>query len=89
MPYTIGFSASAEREFKSLDRSLQRRIGSRVEALATNPYPPGARKLQAGPDLFRIRVGDYRVIYRVDGKQVTVLIVKIGHRREVYRQPDG
>ena len=85
MPYTIEFTTSAERDFKSLDRALQRRIASRIDALSTDPYPAGVRKLQGEPDLFRIRVGDYRVIYRVDGKRVRVLIVKVGHRREVYR----
>lgn len=85
MLYTVEFSTSALREFKALERAVQRRIATHIDELASNPFPSGARKLQGGPDHYRIRVGDYRVIYRVDGKRLTVLILKIGHRREVYR----
>jgi len=85
MPYTIEFSNSALRDFKALDRGVQRRIAPRIDALGTDPFPSGAKKLQGEPNLFRIRTGDYRIIYRVDGKRVTVLILKIGHRRDVYR----
>ncbi len=85
MPYTIEFSNSALRDFKALERAVQRRIASRIDALAANPFPPGAKKLQGEPDVFRIRAGDYRIVYRIDGKRVTVLILKIGHRRDVYR----
>lgn len=85
MPYTVEFSTSALREFKALERAVQRRIAAHIDGLAINPFPPGARKLQGETAQFRIRIGDYRIIYRVDGKRVTVLILKIGHRREVYR----
>jgi len=85
MPYTIEFATSALREFKALDRVIQHRIATRIDELAVNPYPPGARRLQGTPDHYRIRVGDYRVIYRVEGKRVTVVVLKIGYRREVYR----
>jgi mRNA interferase RelE/StbE len=85
MPSTIEFAASAEREFKALDRSIQRRITARIDALAANPFPAGFKRLQGRPEVYRIRVGDYRVLYKVDGKRVTVLILKVGHRREVYR----
>jgi mRNA interferase RelE/StbE len=83
--YTIEFSNSALHDFKALDRAVQRRISPRIDALATDPFPSGSKKLQGEPNLFRIRAGDYRVIYRVDGKRITVLILKIGHRRDVYR----
>lgn len=85
MPCAIEFSNSALRDFKALDREAQRRIAPRIDALGTDPFPSGSRKLQGESDLFRIRAGDYRVIYRVDGKRVTVLILKIGHRRDIYR----
>lgn len=85
MPFVIELAASAEREFKALDRSTQRRIASRIEALAKDPFHPGVQKPQGEPGLYRSRVGDYRIIFRVDGKRVRVLILKIGHRREVYR----
>lgn len=85
MPYIVEFSTSAQREFKALERAVQRRIATHIDELARNPIPSGARKVQGAPDHYRIRIGDYRVIYRIDGKRLTVLILKIGHRREVYR----
>jgi mRNA interferase RelE/StbE len=85
MPYAIEFASSAVREFKALDRGIQRRIATNIDELAANPFPPGAKKLQGSEDQYRIRIGDYRVVYRVDGKRVTILVLKIGHRREVYR----
>jgi mRNA interferase RelE/StbE len=83
--YTIEFATSALREFKALDRAVQRRIATHIDELAGNPFPPGSKKLKGSPDHYRIRVGDYRVIYRVEGKRLTILVLKIGHRREVYR----
>jgi len=85
MAYTVEFSTSALREFNALERAVRRRIATRIDGLAGNPFPSGTAKLQGEPGLYRIRVGDYRVIYRVDGKRVRVLVLKIGHRREVYR----
>jgi len=85
MRYTVAFTNSAAREFKALERATQRRISARIDELANHPFPPGVKKLQGEPDLYRIRIGDYRVLYRVDGKRMTVLILKIGHRRDVYR----
>ena len=85
MPYTIEFTASALREFKALERAVQRRIAAHINTLAQQPFPPGLKKLQGGQDLYRIRVGDYRVIYRVEGKRVAIVVIKIGHRRDVYR----
>jgi len=85
MRYGIEFTVSALREFKALDRTLQRRIGSQISELGSNPFPPGAKKIQGGEDVFRIRTGDYRIIYRLDGKRVVIVIVRIGHRKDVYR----
>ncbi len=85
MAYTIEFAASALREFNALERATQRRIATRIDALASNPFPAGVKKLQGKTDLYRIRIGDYRVLYRVDGKRVLIVILKVGHRRDVYR----
>jgi mRNA interferase RelE/StbE len=85
MRYILEFTASATREFRDLDRQLRRRITEKVIALCEDPFLPGSKKLKAEPDHFRIRVGDYRVVYRIDGKRVVIVIVRIGHRREVYR----
>ena len=61
------------------------RIRDRIETLADNPRPPGTVKLTAEDNLYRVRVGDYRIVYRIEDKRLVVLIVRIGHRREVYR----
>lgn len=85
MRYSLEFTNSALREFKALGAQLQRRITEKIAPLCDEPFPSGVKKLQAQPDHFRLRVGDYRVVYRVDGRRVVVVIVRIGHRREVYR----
>ena len=85
MRYNIEFVASALREFRALDRQIQRRLSTRIEELRDNPFPSGVRKLQGEADYWRFRVGDYRVIYRIEKQRVVIVIVRIGHRREVYR----
>lgn len=83
--YGIIFARSARRELETLDASIVRRVITRIEGLAQDPRPPGSRKLQGEQNLWRIRIGDYRVIYSVDDRQRIVDIVKIRHRREAYR----
>ncbi len=85
MRYTIEFTASALREFRALDRHIQRRISAKIEGLRDDPFPAGVRKFQGQADHWRIRVGDYRVIYRIERQRVVIVIVRLGHRREVYR----
>ena len=85
MPYIVEFTKPALREFKALERAMQRRVSTRIDELANNPFPPGVKKLQGETELYRIRIGDCRVLYRVNGKRVTALILKIDHRRDVYR----
>ena len=58
---------------------------ARIVALEVNPRPPGARKLRGESELWRVRVGDYRILYSIEEARLVVLVVKIGHRREVYR----
>ena len=84
MRYSLEFTASASREFRDLDRQFQRRITEKITALCDDPFPSG-KKLKAQADHFRIRVGDYRVIYRIDAKRVVIVIVRVGRRKDVYR----
>ena len=85
MPYSIQFTPRARRDLKGVDRSAQLRLRTHIDRLAVDPFPAGAKKLQGNEPYYRIRVGDYRVVYQVDGKQLVVIVVKIGHRKEVYR----
>lgn len=84
--YRLLVKPSAAKEIKAIGVKRDRqRIVSRIQALAAEPRPPGCEKLAGLSALFRIRQGHYRVIYTVDDAQRTVEIVKVGHRREVYR----
>lgn len=85
MPYSIQFTSRARRDFDGLDRAVQQRLRIHIDRLAANPIPAGAKKLHRDEPYYRIRVGDSRVIYQVDGKQLVVIVVKISHRKEVYR----
>jgi mRNA interferase RelE/StbE len=82
--YRIEFLVSASKQLASIAPVHQRRIAARIDSLAMNPRPPGSEKLQ-GSNRFRIRVGDYRVIYQLEDERLVVLVVRIGHRREIYR----
>ena len=86
MSYRIEFAPKAERDFKALDKSIRSRLARRIDFLAENPFPQGIRKLAGEDDLYRLRVGDYRIIYQVQGKRLVVLIVGIGHRGDIYRR---
>ena len=82
--YSVVYRQSAERELRRIPREDILRIARRIEALGENPRPPGVMRL-SGADGYRIRQGDWRVVYLVDDDAKRVDIVKIGHRREVYR----
>jgi len=85
MGYEIVYKPSAEKSFAKLTNDAQKRIFSAVQELAENPRPPGVKKLKAVVDLYRIRVGDYRIVYSIEDKQRKILVLTIGHRRDVYR----
>jgi mRNA interferase RelE/StbE len=82
--YSLLVKKSAERELRAIPKPDLRRVMDRIKELAHNPRPPRGEKL-SGQDQYRIRQGDYRVVYTVDDAERTVEIVKVGHRREVYR----
>jgi mRNA interferase RelE/StbE len=85
MRYRLEFTASASKELRALVRQIQRRVIEKATALCENPFPAGVKKLKGDPEHYRIRIGDYWVVYRIDGTRLIVVIVRIGHRREVYR----
>jgi mRNA interferase RelE/StbE len=84
MRYTVRLRPSAERALGKLPRELQGRILAKLDQLAKNPYLPGYEKLPGEPG-YRVRVGDYRIVYDILHQEVTILVIRIGHRREVYR----
>ena len=85
MAYRIEFAPKAQRQFKDLESSAQVRLGRRIESLAENPRPQGIKKLSGEEDLYRLRVGDYRILYQVQEKRLVVLVVGVGHRSGIYR----
>lgn len=83
--HEIRFHPEAARAFRRLHGSLRERIAQAIDGLAADPRPQGAVKL-AGRGDYRIRVGDYRIVYAVDDDERFVLVARIAHRREVYRR---
>ncbi|MEW6126657.1 MAG: type II toxin-antitoxin system RelE/ParE family toxin [Acidobacteriota bacterium] len=84
--YKIEFSRKAERDFKNLEKSVQTRLKPKIDSLAKNPRPSGVKKLEGEEDLYRVRVGDYRIIYQIQDDKLIVLVVKIGDRKEIYKK---
>lgn len=85
MAYLVRVMPHAERALANLPKKICERVRGRIDALADHPRPHGVKKLQGFEDRWRIRVGDYRVIYEIHDRVLLVLVVEIGHRREVYR----
>ena len=83
--YKIVIKPSVKKSISKLSRDLQLRIFGVIDSLQLDPYPPNARKLE-GRDGYRIRTGDYRIIYEVENQILTITVLVVGHRREVYRQ---
>lgn len=82
--YAVTFSRSARRELENLDAVIIRRIIPKIESLSLQPRPAGCRKLVGEESLWRIRVGDYRVIYSVDDKKEAVDVIGVRHRSKAY-----
>ncbi len=82
--HAVEFLPSAARALKKLDPAVQRRIARRIDRLAEDPRAD-AVKLRGPDDVWRARVGDYRVLYAIEDQRLVVLVIKIGHRRDVYR----
>jgi mRNA interferase RelE/StbE len=83
--YRLEFTAAARHEVHALPRDILTRIDTRLLALAETPRPRGVERVQGSAGLLRLRVGAYRIIYRVDDAQQVVTIARVRHRRDVYR----
>ena len=86
MTYSIEISPTAHRQLKKLDPVARRRIQAAIELLADEPRPPAAKPLVNSDGAWRVRVGDYRVVYDIEDERLVVLVLAAGHRREIYRQ---
>jgi len=84
--YTLKFRPKATRQFRKLPQEIQDRLEPHIEALKQDPRPPGAEKITGSKDTYRLRVGNYRVIYEVYDTYLLVSVILLGHRREIYRQ---
>ena len=83
--HSIVFARSARKELQNLDPQVARRILKQIEALVANPRPTGVVKLEGASDLWRIRVGEWRVVYRISDRDRLVDVVAVRHRRDAYR----
>ncbi len=86
MHYAIQFTPKAERMFLKLPSPVQERLRPKINALAGNPRPAGVAKLAGKDKLYRFRAGDYRVIYTIEDRKLTVLVVAVGERGGIYKE---
>jgi mRNA interferase RelE/StbE len=86
MTYRVEVATAAVRQLRKLDRSAQRRVQAAIELLAAEPRPSGAKKLVGGDGEWRARTGDYRIVYEIHDNVLLVLVIAVGHRREIYNR---
>jgi mRNA interferase RelE/StbE len=84
MTYSITLAPSAARQLRKFDPDARRRIQAALELLAVEPRPPAAIRLVGGSGEWRVRTGDYRIVYEIKDGQLLILVLRIGHRREIY-----
>jgi mRNA interferase RelE/StbE len=83
--YKVEFYNSARKQFRKLPPDIQKRIQAKINELAIEPRPNGIKKLQSDDNLYRIRVGDYRVVYEIKDDILLVIVIRVKHRSEVYK----
>lgn len=86
MAYRVELSPGAQRDFRKLPKHIQPQITKKIDALTHEPRPHGAEMLSGTDRLYRVRAGDYRVIYQIQDKVLLVLVVRIGDRKEIYKR---
>jgi mRNA interferase RelE/StbE len=85
MSYVLEYKSSVKKELRKLAKHDRTAIVQKIQNLKDNPLPEGSAKLKGSSSLFRIRYGDYRVIYQLENKVLLIIIIRIGHRREIYK----
>ena len=83
--FQIEWKNSALRELKRLDRKIIPRVISAVESLSTDPFPSGVRKLQGSDNTYRVRVGQYHIVYEIFQAKIVIVIIRVRHRKDAYR----
>ena len=86
MRYCIEVAPAAVRQLRKLDRVAHRRVQAAIELLASEPRPSGAKKLVGGDGEWRVRTGDYRIVYEIHDNVVLVLVIAVGPRRDIYER---
>ncbi|MFB3891964.1 MAG: type II toxin-antitoxin system RelE/ParE family toxin [Phycisphaerae bacterium] len=86
MAYQVLFQPSAARQLSKLPRDVRRRLVAKAESLADDPRPYGCERITGMEDTYRVRVGDYRIVYQVRDDRLLVLVIRVGDRKEVYRR---
>lgn len=84
MTYKVALKPAAEKQFAKLPKDIQKRLFSAFVTLSDNPRPHGSIKLQGNADYYRVRVGDYRIVYTIVDQELKVLVLSLGHRRDIY-----
>jgi mRNA interferase RelE/StbE len=85
MPYSLAIKPSALKDLQPIPKELRGRVALSILELSRNPRPPSSKKLSGAGDAYRVRLGDYRVLYEISESEKVVRVMAVGHRREVYR----
>lgn len=86
MTYRIQVAPTAVRQLRTLDPAARRRVQAAIELLADQPRPSGAKKLAGGDGEWRVRTGDHRIVFEIRDEVLLVLVVAVGHRRDIYQR---
>jgi mRNA interferase RelE/StbE len=86
MSYQVFIKPAAERQLKKLTLAIQRDLIALIESLSEEPRPSGCKKLKGRQNQYRVRAGDYRIIYTIEDMSLIVRVVKLGHRRDIYEE---
>ena len=86
MTYQVALAPAAARQLRKFDPQVRRRVQAAIELLATEPRPPAATQLVGGAGEWRVRTGDYRIVYEIEDERLLVLVLSAGHRREIYQR---
>ena len=84
--FTVYIFPEAVKQLASLPWNIRKILDKKILALGENPFPAGFKKLEKSEDYFRIRSGDYRIIYRIEGSELIVIVIRVGNRKELYKK---